>query len=56
VSVPAGEARTVVVRLSRAGRAALRKARTAAAQLSVALSDTAGHKRTDTSSFTLKRR
>jgi hypothetical protein len=56
VSVPAGEARTVLVRLSRAGREALRKARTAPARLSVALSDSAGHKRTDTSSFTLRRR
>ena len=56
LSVPAGEARTGVVRLSRAGRTALRSARSEPAQLSVALSDTAAHKRTDTSSFTLKRR
>jgi hypothetical protein len=56
VSVPAGEARTVVVGLSRAGLAALRKARTSPAHLTVALTDTRGHRRTDTSAFTLKKR
>jgi hypothetical protein len=53
LTVPAGASRAAVVRLSRTGLARLRKSRKVTARLVVALSDGAGHARTDTSSFRL---